>query len=354
MRTVGAVALLIVAVVGGLLTVPGVRHRLLFGSSTAATFRNAVIDTDFPDPNVLLASDGKYYAYATQTIKPHGSVNIHIATSVDLVHWKLLGDALPVVPRWSTDKHNYWAPDVIQYRGRYIMYYAAEPNRGAGMCLAVASAVAPAGPFHDMGTPLLCGQSIEDIDPTPFDDPKTGKHLLFWGSGGAPIRAQELTPDRMHFASGSHPIPILSPQPYIQYENLIEGPWVQLHAGYYYLFYSGDACCGAGAHYAVMVARARRVLGPYTKLAQARHLPDSVIVRSSPRWFAPGGNSVIVDKAGQEWMVYHAIDNEHPSIAGTGDTQRVMLIDRIQYRDGWPSIAGNQPSERVEPAPQTR
>jgi arabinan endo-1,5-alpha-L-arabinosidase len=33
----------------------------------AGTYANPVLDADFPDPTVLRASDGFYYAYATQT-----------------------------------------------------------------------------------------------------------------------------------------------------------------------------------------------------------------------------------------------------------------------------------------------
>jgi arabinan endo-1,5-alpha-L-arabinosidase len=41
------------------------------GSTAPATYTNPVLDCDFPDPAVILAPDGFYYAYATQT-KRHG------------------------------------------------------------------------------------------------------------------------------------------------------------------------------------------------------------------------------------------------------------------------------------------
>ena len=43
--------------------------------------------------------------------------------------------------------------------------------------------------------------------------------------------------------------------------TIIEAPWVVKHAGYYYLFYSG----AGGNTYAVGVARAPALAGPYVK-----------------------------------------------------------------------------------------
>ena len=44
-----------------------------------------------------------------------------------------------------------------------------------------------------------------------------------------------------------------------RYQRLVEGAWVHRRDGWYYLFYSGDNCCGPNAHYATLVARSRRM-----------------------------------------------------------------------------------------------
>jgi arabinan endo-1,5-alpha-L-arabinosidase len=41
------------------------------------------------------------------------------------------------------------------------------------------------------------GPSFEHIDPMAFDDPQTGKKLLYWGSGFRPIKVRELAKDRL-------------------------------------------------------------------------------------------------------------------------------------------------------------
>jgi arabinan endo-1,5-alpha-L-arabinosidase len=92
-----------------------------------------VLDADFPDPTVLRASDGFYYAYATQTEvrRPDGpaaTVNVQVARSRDLVRWDRLGDALPAKPRWASRTQDFWAPHVSEHAGRYYLYYSAKPD----------------------------------------------------------------------------------------------------------------------------------------------------------------------------------------------------------------------------------
>ena len=183
----------------------------------AATYLNPVLDLDFPDPAIILASDGFYYAYATQTLRDEHWVNIQVARSLDLVRWEHLGDALPDKPSWAMDTQDFWAPFVVQDGERYLMYYSATPDvcdvPERGHCLAIATAPSPCGPFVDIGMPLLLGMGFEYIDPMVFDDPVSGKRFLYWGSGFQPIRVQELAPDGMSFAPASDPIDLIWPNP---------------------------------------------------------------------------------------------------------------------------------------------
>jgi arabinan endo-1,5-alpha-L-arabinosidase len=230
------------------------------------------------------------------------------------------------------------------------MYFSAEPNTKDGLCLAVATSKSPAGPFADSGKPMRCGKGFINIDPMAFDDPATGKRLLYWGSGFEPIRVQELAPDRLSFAAGSEPADLVRPKEGPGYERLIEGAWVVRRRGWYYLFYSGDNCCGEKAHYAVMVARSRSATGPFQTLAEATRRPESTVLARSARWNAPGHNSIITDAAGRDWIFYHAIDPAKPK-NGEGD-RRVMLMDRVTYKNGWPVITGGVPSAEARPAPK--
>jgi arabinan endo-1,5-alpha-L-arabinosidase len=330
-----------------------VRARL---PDAPASYVNPVLDDDFPDPAVILDPDGFYYAYATQTLRDGKWVNIQVARSTDLVHWEHLGDALPDKPSWARETQDFWAPSVIYDGTTYFMYYSAtpdvchEPQRGH--CLAIATATSPAGPFVDMGMPLLLGMGFEYIDPMAFDDPFSGKRLLYWGSGFQPIKVQELAEDRISFAPGSAPTDLVWPNPVKDaFPRLVEAAWVIHHDGFYYLFYSGDNCCGPHADYGVMVARSRSATGPFETLEEARGVPHSLMLFKCERWLAPGHNSIVTDKAGDVWIVYHAIDVNRPRQRQEDEinSRRILLIDRIEWKHGWPHVG--TPSAEPRPAP---
>jgi len=330
--------------------------RLESSSLPGGFYVNPILDSDFPDPAVIHAPDGFYYAYATQTLREGKWINIQLARSADLINWDLLGDALPEKPDWAQETQDFWAPSVIFDGSTYFMYYSATPDichvHEAGHALAVATSSSPAGPFVDMGMPLLLGAGFEYIDPMAFDDPATGKHLLYWGSGFQPIKVQELAADRMSFVPESKQIDLIWPNGREgAFPRLVEASWVLLHDGFYYLFYSGDNCCGPDAEYGVMVARSQSATGPFETLEQAKGVPNSLMLERNERWLAPGHNCLVTDNDGQVWMIYHAVDVERPRQRQQDEinSRRVLMIDKIDWRDGWPWIG--TPSEQPRPAP---
>lgn len=313
----------------------GFAQSSTIGNPKNPPFDNPIFDSDFPDPTVIRASDGFYYAYATQTQSDGNWTNIQVARSSNLIAWKRLDDALPVKPVWANQTQNFWAPHVIQVGKIYFMYYSAAPNNGNGMCLAVATATSPAGKFTDRGAPLKCGDGFINIDPMAFDDPQTGKHFLYWGSGFQSIKVQELASDRMSFAPNSKPIDLIFPNSKpnsANYRNLVEGVWITYRRGFYYLFFSGDDCCGVDAHYAVMEARSDSPTGAF----QIYPKNNGVIIESNEKWLAPGHNSVVRDGKSNDWIVYHAFH------AKNRQRGRVMLMNALTYdRDGWAIIKNN-------------
>ena len=326
-------------------------------AETQTIYTNPVFDHDFPDPAIIRAPDGSYYAYATQTLRDGHWTNIQVARSDDLVNWNYLGDALPEKPDWALETQDFWAPSVIFDGSTYFMYYSATPDvchrHEAGHALAVATATSPEGPFIDMGMPLLLGAGFEYIDPMAFDDPATGKHLLYWGSGFQPIKVQELAPDRLSFAPDSSPIDLIWPNGRDgPFPRLVEAAWVIRHEDFYYLFYSGDNCCGPDAEYGVMVARSESATGPFETLENARGVPHSLMLFKNDRWIAPGHNCIVVDEAGETWIVYHAVDVDKPRQRQEDaiNSRRIMLIDAIEWHDGWPWVG--TPSHEPRPTPQ--
>src|SRR5690242_19719628 len=137
-------------------------------AATGPTFKNPVLASDFPDPFVLKV-DNLYYAYATNG----AGKNIQRATSPDLVHWSMKGDAMPALASWARIGGNLvWAPEVIPVGGKYVMYYTARDKASDKQCVGVAVSDTPDGRFKDSNDhPLVCqADQGGTIDPDPFQD----------------------------------------------------------------------------------------------------------------------------------------------------------------------------------------
>ena len=305
---------------------------------------NPVLNINFPDPTVINVN-GNYYAYATRSSYEGRMINIQVAVSKDLFNWEYKGDALPQKPSWASNTQIFWAPDVLydSTTNQYVMFYSAKNNdTSVNMCIGVAFSKDPTGPFVDKGTPLLQGKGFGNIDPMAMVDPQTGKRILYWGSDFQPIRVQELNDDWKSFKDGSTAATVLFPDKEKEYSKLIEGAWVDYHDRKYYLYYSGDNCCGDNANYAVMVARADNAFGPFERLGEASGSGNSVILAKDSIWTAPGHNSIFKDNHGNTWIAYHAIwKNEAEKEKAKHENKyvtRVMCIEPVTYKVGWPVV----------------
>jgi len=81
-----------------------------------------------------------------------------------------------------------------------------------------------------------------------------------------------------------------------------------------------------------MVARANNPLGPFVRLGEFNKTLNSAILEKDSTYLAPGHNSVFTDKKGKKWIAYHAIDRSEKQKG------RVMCINRIKYKNGWPVV----------------
>lgn len=293
------------------------------------------IDVDFPDPTVILAN-GQYYAYGTNTSRNNSVVNVQVAVSTNLQEWKLLDDAMPQKPLWASS--DFWAPHVIynDELQQYVLFFSARTKDSTkGMGFGVAFSNNPEGPFIAEPQPLLKDTGFVAIDPMVIKDPKTKKYFITWGSGFQPIKIRELHMSMTQFEKGSSEVAIIPVGKDKLYSKLVEGPWIDYHEGFYYLYYSGDNCCGAKANYAVLVARAKNILGPYMRLGEWNNTQNSAILEKDANIVAPGHNSIIRDLTGAKWIAYHGIPVERFT---KGKYARFMYLTRIEYKNGWPVV----------------
>jgi arabinan endo-1,5-alpha-L-arabinosidase len=110
----------------------------------------------------------------------------------------------------------------------------------------------------------------------------------------------------------------------------------------------------------VQVGRSRSVAGPYVdaqgvSLTTSRAGGTPTLVQNGNAWIGAGHNAVVTDLAGQDWILYHALNRSDPYLDGTdGINERPMLLDRLDWVDGWPAVrAGRGPSAGRRTGPAT-
>lgn len=304
-------------------------------AATTPVFRNPVRAGDYPDPSVVRVG-ADYWATATSSEwAPH----FPILHSRDLVNWEIRGYVFSEMPGWA--KGNFWAPEIAEDRGRFFIYYTAREAASNRLAVAVASASHPAGPYTDHG--VMVAQEAGSIDAVPYTDAR-GVRWLLWKEDGnsrklpTPIWLQRLREDGIAFVGERKEI-LRNDAPWEG--AVVEGPFVVRRGDYYYLFYSGAACCGRGCNYALGVARAREMTGPWEKFS------GNPILAGNEVWRCPGHGSIVDDADGRSWLLYHAY-----AAKGFVATGRQMLLDEVRFgSDGWPSLNGGKGPSTSAAAP---
>jgi len=327
-----------------------------------------------PDPAIIkqrIARQDSWYLYCTgdplnsSDVNAQGNLNVHLITqfqSYDLIHWTYIGDAFKQTPAWIGDATNqFWAPAVKYFNNQYYLYYTA-PNTPSGYsAIGVATSASPAGPWTDSGAPVVGpennpyngapGRAVIDADVIEDD---SGQRYISYGSFNGGISIRTLSADGLT----SDP----SSEQQIAIDNYYEGANFFKHNRQYYLFVSSSTCCdGPLSGYSVRVGRASSPLGPFLDqegVSLNTFAPGGTIsiAPNGNRWVGPGGNVVFTDDSGQDYMLYHAIDQTAPYFDGfPGATRRPPLIDPIVWVNGWPQVRGGAwASAKPQPAPSAQ
>ncbi len=327
-------------------------------SETPTVYTNPVWEPVLADPSVIRGDDGMFYAYGTQDNALWGDYYgvryIPILSSPNLVDWTY-ADAVfkpATLPTWNpTSGAGLWAPDVVKIGDTYNLYYSlsawGDPNPGIG----VATATHPLGPWVDEGKLFDSTEIgvINSIDPAVYVDEDQRVYML-WGSFTG-IYAVELTSDGLALKDGTTALANTNKILLAGVDNRrweignYEGAYVTKSDGWYYLYLSTGTCCeGLNSTYEVRVARSQSIMGPYYdkagRLMTSQQNIGTPVVRANNDFVGVGHNSVVVDDADQQWIVYHGFDTRESATYGNTN-RRTLLIDRLVFdEDLWPSVSG--------------
>ena len=321
------------------------------------------VDTPMVHDPVMAWENGTFYLYST---------GLQLATSKDRKTWTVHPDVKILdIPAWTRDsvpgfRGHVWAPDVINYRGRWWMAYSCSTFGRNTSAIGLASSptlnFADTLLYHwqDEGC-LVCSREHRDqwnaIDPAFILD-EQGSPWLTWGSFWDGIQLVRLDPETMHVAEGCAPKTIArrialrdtlsaEPNPTSRHAgcNAIEAPFIIRHGGYFYLFASHDYCCrGMQSNYKVVVGRSRSVEGPYLD-RKGRDMAQgggTLVIEGDKVEFEAAGHSAFyhvpsgVDTQGnmlhEDLFICHGYSTRHHG-------QAILIQRTVEWDEqGWPVL----------------
>jgi beta-xylosidase len=300
-----------------------------------AKAQRLVMPGDHPDPSVVKIGD-RYWASATTS---NWAPAYPLLVSKDLVNWQLEGHIFTQLPTWAD--YYFWAPEMTYENGKVYVYYSAH-KRDGNLCVGIASADKPEGPYRDHG-PIIC-QEVGSIDAFPMRDEK-GQLYMIWKedansvSKPTPIWAQPLNEERTALTGEKKEL-FRNTEPWEA--NLVEGVSMVKHGDYYYAFYAAAGCCGAACTYGTGVARSKNLLGPWEKYSK------NPLITGTTKWTCPG-HGTPVEKDGRHYFLYHAYDRKANVFTG----REGLLIEYRLTPDGWIEFLPEQAPAHVKPARKT-
>ena len=286
-------------------------------SITRSSSQQLVLSGANPDPSVTKIGNA-YWGSATSS---NWFPAFPLLYSKDLVSWEQRGYIFYKMPAWAD--YYFWAPEISYDSGRVYVYYTAHKKDG-NLCVGVASADRPEGPYRDHG-PLIC-QQAGSIDAFPIRD-TSGKLYLVWKEDAnsvgmpTPIWAQEMNKERTALL-GERKELFRNDAPWEK--ELVEGVSILRHGEYYYAFYAAAGCCGDRCTYVTGVARARDVLGPWEKYDKNPILTDA------GNWICKGHGTPI-EKNGRFYFFYHGYDRATSAFTG----RETLLQEFVFTADKW-------------------
>lgn len=284
---------------------------------------NPALEGYYADPEILYSNKTKkYYLYPTSDGFTGWSGNYFKTFSSDnLTNWKDEGIIIQLGKDVSWADRNAWAPCIVEkkIKGKYKYFYYFTAAQKVG----VAVADHPAGPFKDLGKPLLSDRPEgvnrgQVIDPDVFTDPRTGKSYIYWGNGF--MAGAELNRDMVSIKPGT--LTLLKPD-----RTFREGTYVFHRKGKYYFLWSEDDT--RSENYRVRYATSDSPLGKFT-------IPDNNMILAKDTLqgiYGTGHNSVIQVPGKDEWyIVYHRFS--YPDGIKMGDAagyNREVCIDKLEF-----------------------
>jgi arabinan endo-1,5-alpha-L-arabinosidase len=288
------------------------------------------------DPSTIVKCGDEYWLFATGN-------GVASWRSKDLLTWVAGPRVFTNPPAWTTNqvpgnRGYFWAPDVIHFGERYLLYYSVSTwgKNTSAIGLATNPTLNPAATnfaWSDAG-PVI-SSSTEDnfntIDPAVTVD-GSGNLCLAFGSFWSGIKLVQLDP-----ATGRRLAPDSPIYPLAAHDQ-IEAACICPHGSRYYLFVNWGACCrGVNSTYNIRVGRSDRITGPYLDRSGVDLLADggTLLLGSRGAFIGPGHAGILANE-GADWLSCHFYDGTR------GGIPTLALIPLRWNADGWPEVLADE------------
>lgn len=285
------------------------------------TFTNPVINADYSDPDVIRVGDDYWLTASSFNCIP----GLPILHSHDLVNWQIVGHALRSL--YDNDSVRpgcrVWAPSIRYHAGTYYIYWG-DPDRGVFMV----KTTDPRGTWDD---PVLVVAQRGIIDTTPLWD-DDGRCYLVNAYANSRAGFASMLVVRELSADGTHAIgqPVMVYDGWAHGDYVSEGPKFYKRDGYYYiLFPAGGVATGWQ-----VAARSKNIYGPYES--------RTICVQGSAPFNAPHQGGWVTTQTGEDWFM---------NFQDKGAYGRVVHLNPIHWRDGWPVMGESLDKKAVAGTP---
>lgn len=274
-------------------------------------YRNPIIHADYSDPDVIRVGK-QYYMIASSFNSAPG---LPLLQSSDMIHWNLVGHALPnLVPNetFSTPQHGkgVWAPSLRFHDDKFWIFYP-DPDFG----IYVMTAMNFAGPWTSPHL-LVAGKGL--IDPTPlWDDDGKAWLLHAWAKSRAgfnnqlTLRAMAADASKLLDDKGTL---VVDGNLLAGYKTL-EGPKLYKRNGWYYIF----APAGGVEFGWQSVFRSKHIQGPYED--------KIVLAQGDSKINGPHQGAWVTAEDGRDWF-YHFQDKRAYG--------RIVHLQPMRWENDWP------------------
>lgn len=297
---------------------------------TASAQTNFRFQNRVHDPSTIVRCGDEFWTFATGD-------GIKALRSTNLADWQFAKPALTANPLWAeavaaVHRDYFWAPDVIQSNGRYLLYFSVSSwgKNTSAIGLATNVTLNPADPkfgWSDAGIVVrsFATNDFNTIDPAVSFD-ADGKLWMVFGSYWSGIKLIELDPKTGHRVATNSPMYSLA------HHDSIEAAFIQRRDTNYFLFVNWGQCCrGTNSTYEIRVGRSAKITGPYLDRDGRDMMFDggTPFLDSKPPFYGPG-HAGIINVSGQDWFSCHYYD-------GNNRGRSQLWVGKLSWgNDGWP------------------